>query len=215
MARGIPFLILLLSAGAFAGEPNTLTPDEAAAGFRLLFDGRTLDGWSAPKNNWHVNDGALHLRHRGGSIQYSREKLAQDFDLRFEWMLGPEGNSGVHYRGGQFEYQVLDNRSSRVRPSGRAGALYGIAGAETDSTRPPMQWNEGRIECHGSRVRHWVNGELTADVDLASPAWADAVEKERQRRLKYLPPGPAREGFLALSDHTGTVWFRSIRLKTY
>ncbi len=76
-----------------------LTPEEAAAGFRLIFDGRTMEGWSAPEDNWHV-----HLRHKGGPVSYAREKLAEDFELRFEWMVGPEGNSGVHYRGGQFEY---------------------------------------------------------------------------------------------------------------
>lgn len=209
--RGLP--VLLLAVAAFAVEPNTLTPEEAAAGFRLIFDGRTLEGWNAPKDNWHVDGGALHLRHKGGSVSYAREKLPQDFELRFEWMVGPEGNSGVHYRGGQFEYQVLDNGFYKPNAATSAGAVYNIAGAAEDFARPPMQWNEGRIVCRGARVEHWLNGRLVAVVELRAPEWAAALEKERQRRLKVLAPGPAREGWLALSDHTGTVWFRSLRVK--
>ncbi len=204
---------LLLAVAAFAGEPNALAPEEEAAGFRLIFDGRTMDGWSAPRDNWHVDNGALHLRHKGGTLSYTCEKLAEDFELRFEWMVGPEGNSGVHYRGGQFEYQVLDNRFSKPKPANSAASVYNIAGPAGDYTRPPMQWNEGRIVCRGSRLEHWLNGRLMAAVDLAAPEWAAALEKERQRRLKVPAPGPAREGWLALSDHTGTVWFRSLRLK--
>ena len=173
---------MLLAGAALAGEPNTLTSEEAAAGFRLIFDGRTMEGWSAPNNNWHVDGGALHLRHKGGHVSYAREKLAQDFELRFEWMVGPEGNSGVHYRGGQFEYQVLDNRFYKAKPATSAGAVYNIAGPQEDSTRPPMQWNEGRIVCRESRLEHWLNGRLVAEVDLAAPEWAATLEKERQRR---------------------------------
>ncbi len=50
---------------------------------------------------------------------------------------------------------------------------------------------------------------------LDAPEWADILAKERNLRLEIPAPGPAREGFLALSDHCGTVWFRSIRLKVY
>lgn len=175
-----------------------------------------MDGWNAPRDNWHVDRGALHLRHKGGNIGYEREKLANDFELRFEWMVGPEGNSGVHYRGGAFEYQVLDNRAAaKVKPTGRAAALYNIMGAAEDYSNPPMQWNEGRVECRGSRVRHWLNGKLVADVDLAASEWQAAVEKERLRKIQIPAPAPARAGFLALSDHTGTVWFRSIRIRMF
>lgn len=211
----IPVIALLAVAAGFAADPNALTPEESAAGFRLIFDGRTMDGWSAPRNNWHVDAGALHLRHKGGSIGYAREKLPADFEFRFEWMVGPEGNSGVHYRGGQFEYQVLDNRFYKPKPAVSAGSAYNIAGPGEDVTRPPMQWNEGRIVCRGSRVEHWLNGRLVAELDLAAPEWAGPLEKERRRRLKIPAPGPAREGYLALSDHTGTVWFRRLRLKTW
>ncbi len=108
---------------------------------------------------------------------------------------------------------MLDNRFYKAKPATSAGAVYNIAGPKEDYTRPPMQWNEGRIVCRGSRLEHWLNGRLVAEVDLAAPEWAATLEKERERRVKVPAPGPAREGWLALSDHTGTVWFRSLRVK--
>ena len=38
-------LVLLPAATATKPDPNTLTAAEAAAGWTLLFDGRTLDAW--------------------------------------------------------------------------------------------------------------------------------------------------------------------------
>ncbi len=66
--------------------------------------------------------------------------------------------------------------------------------------------------CRGNRIQHWLNGQLVADVNLAGPEWQPILEKERQRRSQLPAPGPSRDGYLTLSDHTGTAWFRNIRL---
>ena len=42
-----------------AGEPNSLTAEEQAAGFKLLFNGQDLSGWEAPGGNWKAEDGAI------------------------------------------------------------------------------------------------------------------------------------------------------------
>ena len=52
---------------AGAAEPNTLTPEEKAAGWQLLWDGKTLDGWvgekggckAPPAKGWKIEDGIL------------------------------------------------------------------------------------------------------------------------------------------------------------
>ena len=48
-----------------AADPNTLTSADTAAGWKMLFDGRTMKGWhifqqqGEPKGGWHVVDGCL------------------------------------------------------------------------------------------------------------------------------------------------------------
>lgn len=84
--------------------PNTLTPEEEAAGWKLLFDGRTMEGWDAPAKNppgdsWIIEDGCL----RAVSGARIREDILTaetfgDFELVFDWRISAAGNSGVKYR---------------------------------------------------------------------------------------------------------------------
>ena len=97
-------------AGAPAGAPNTLTEAERAAGWRLLFDGETAEGWRGynreefPDTGWGVIDGMLVVGATatdpdvpvGGDI-VTTESFT-DFDLRFEFRLSEVANSGVLYR---------------------------------------------------------------------------------------------------------------------
>src|SRR6266480_3398712 len=63
-------LLLLISGFVNAAENNTLTDEEKKAGWKLLFDGKTTDGWRGYKMEkmpagWRVIDGAL-VRVQGG-----------------------------------------------------------------------------------------------------------------------------------------------------
>src|SRR5262249_51630403 len=92
-----------------APAPNTLSAPEKKAGFELLFDGKGLDGWES-KGNWKVQDGAIARAGKGGGLTYKTKKVPDNFELRFEWKVAKGSNSGVYYRPGQYEYQVLDNQ---------------------------------------------------------------------------------------------------------
>ena len=52
-------LIAILSL-APALQDNTLSEEEKTAGWKLLFDGKTLDGWNGDPMFWSVKDGVLH-----------------------------------------------------------------------------------------------------------------------------------------------------------
>jgi hypothetical protein len=118
--------------------PNSLTPAEHAAGWRLLFDGRTLTGWrgvgydTVPTAHWVVVDGAIKKadgRPLVGGDLMTVDSFG-DFELSFEWKVTQGANSGVKYnvsepmslaqggagtQGGPthsalgFEYQILDD----------------------------------------------------------------------------------------------------------
>jgi hypothetical protein len=200
--------VLAIALAAPGAEPNTLTPDEKAAGFTLLFDGKSLDGWQH-KGNWKVADGAMTRTGGGGDISYRVKKVPDDFELRFEWKVASGSNSGVYYRPGQYEYQILDNAK---HPDGRnprtsAASLYFGVAPSRDATRPVGEWNSGRIVCRGTVIQHWLNGEKVIDIDYTDPSRAAEVELLRVRGGRLADRG----AYLTLQDHGDPVWYRSIR----
>ena len=101
-------LLLLGCAGDTSEVPavaNILTAEEEAAGWILLFDGESMDGWedpsqeSPPGGSWTIEDGCL----KAVAKPRIREDLFTtrtfgNFELMFEWRISPGGNSGVKYR---------------------------------------------------------------------------------------------------------------------
>jgi hypothetical protein len=88
-----------------ADAPNTLTKAEKTAGWKLLFDGKTLHGWEDPAREkppgdaWVVADGCIRAvpRARMREDLLTTESFG-DFELVFEWKISTRGNSGVKYR---------------------------------------------------------------------------------------------------------------------
>ena len=191
-----------------------LTADEAATGFVALFNGKDLDGWSAPGSNWVCLAGALTRVADGGDITYEKQRMPDDFDLRFEWKISPGGDSGVLYRQpGTVEYQVLDNS---VRPFGKnpetwAGSLFDYAGGPKDQTKRIGQWNESRILCEADRIRHYLKGAVVLDTYYNQPEWEEARDRLKAKYGTDL--NTKRDGYLVLRDQGGQVWYRHIRLK--
>jgi hypothetical protein len=96
--------IAFLCGALAAAEPNTLTPEEKKAGWKLLFDGKSFAGWvdpakqSPPGDSFRIVDGAI----ASTAKPMFREDLVSlekftNFELRFEWKISPGGNSGVKY----------------------------------------------------------------------------------------------------------------------
>lgn len=211
MVAGVAAASWLPGGPAAAEDTWTLPHEEAAQGFKLLFDGQSLDGWEQAKGNWVVENGSLGCPKRGGHLTYKAEKVPDDFELRFEWMASKGCNSGVYYRPGQYEYQVLDNAHSPYaeNPRTAAASLFFCMAPSKDNARPHDTWNEGRIVCKGSVIQHWLNGEAVIDFDYTDPRWAREVEVLRIRGGDLTRRG----GHLWLQDHGQPVWFRRLRLR--
>ena len=217
--------------------PNTLTPAEIEAGWRLLFDGETTNGWRAyngtafPDTGWAVMDGALVVGATatdpdvaiGGDIVTVAEYSS--FDLRFEFKLSPVANSGVFYRvieqegraiwNNAPEYQVLDDQAyiemgTMDMNTHLTGDNYDLHASVAGELNPMGEWNEGRILVDGNRVEHWLNGVKTVEYELLSPDW-----EARVAASKFSPfpeYGRAASGPIGLQDHGRLVWFRNIRI---
>lgn len=207
---------------------NTLAEAERDAGWQLLFDGESIDGWRGYQRDsmpggWTVEKGALHFEGEGpNSTTIITTEQFDHFDLRFEWKVDSLGNSGVMYRvletdGPPYhtgpEYQVLDNavHADANEPKHEAGALYGLYAPSTDVTRPVGQYNEARIVVRGNHVEHWLNGTKLLEAEIGSKTW-----KERVAGTKFAdwPDfAQATTGYIALQDHNHPVWYRDIKLR--
>src|SRR5262245_42149846 len=100
-------------AGASLGDEahNSLTPQEKQVGWRLLFDGRTTEGWRGYKltqmpAGWKVIDGALVRvsggaggKGAGGGDDIITVDRFDNFELQLDWrIVDRAGNSGIVLR---------------------------------------------------------------------------------------------------------------------
>src|ERR1700761_7480710 len=101
-SRFLPLVAVasLFATAAFAEDFNSLTDKEKADGWKLLFDGKTTNGWVAigkdafPEKGWSVVDGVLvHSEAGGGGDVVTKERF-ENFELTFDFIIGPVGNSG-------------------------------------------------------------------------------------------------------------------------
>ena len=186
-------------------------PAEEALGFVALFDGQSFDGWQH-NGNWEVQDGALARVRNGGNLTYTTRPVPDDFELRFDWKVSQGCNSGVYYRPGQVEYQVLDDQHSPYgeNPRQSAASLFFCMAPNQRAARPHGQWNTARILCKGSVIEHWLNEKRVLSFDYTDPRWAAEV------RLLTIRGGDltGRGGTLLLQDHGQDVWYRNLRMRT-
>lgn len=210
-------------------KPNTLSDNERAAGWKLLFDGKGLEGWHAyrqdapPAQGWQVEDGALRVVANGGGGDLLTNGMYGDFELTFDFKVSEGANSGVIYRvtdkhGTPWqtgpEYQVLDDAAYNAGPDDihATGGIYDLYTPSADkTTKPTGEWNTGRIRIRGGYVQHFLNGKLVAQADMTSKDWADRIAGSKFH--VYEGFGVQPEGYIAFQDHGHDVWYRNIKIR--
>jgi len=221
--------ILLMAALPF----SKTQPSEknANAGWRSIFDGKTTKGWHSYGQNkagaqWEVKDGALHLdksKGEGGDLVTDAEYT--NFDLKLEWKISPNGNSGIlfyvhedkakygesYYTGP--EMQVLDNNG---HPDGkihkhRAGDLYDLIPCTKETVKPVGEWNEVEIYSKDGILKLFLNGVNVVSTTLWNEDWKTLVAGSK---FKQWPDfGTFKRGRIDLQDHGNEVWYRNIKIK--
>jgi hypothetical protein len=223
-------LLTAFSLPLFAGEPNTLTDKEKADGFKLIFDGKTLDGFRNYKKEtvdakWQVKDGAITLTEKGGDNLITKEQY-ENFEFRFEFKIAANGNSGIMWHSTEDgkqpyetgpEYQILDSHSTtgyqhETKKGNVAGGFYDIIPAKPEWTKPTGEWNEGSIKVNGTKITLTINGTVTADVDTASDDFKALLAKSKFATWKMFNSKP--KGHFVFQDHGDAVSFRTLRVKT-
>jgi len=209
-------------------SPNTLTAQEKAAGWQLLFDGQSLAGWRTYNktaqigSGWKVEDGLLRkvAAERGGDIV--TEKRFDDFEFAWEWRLEPGANNGIKYlvsetRAGAPgpEYQLIDDLAEKHRnlePFHRTAAFYEVLPAAEDKPlKPAGEWNASRVTVKGNHVEHWLNGKKVLEYELGSEAVRTGIAASKFN--KFPDFGTKVRGPIMLTDHQDGVWFRNLKIR--
>lgn len=207
---------------------NELSAEEKQQGYMLLFDGKSLAGWRSFQQQqalpqWQVQDGAITLTAKGGGDLLSI-KAFHNFELRLQFSIAKEGNSGIMWRVSEEapaasrsspEYQILDPHSNtafqhEVAKGNLSGALYDLIPSKPEQSRPSPDWNDATVRIEGTRMRFWLNGSLTVDIDRSSTEWKSKVAASKFATWPWF--AAAESGHLAFQDHGCVVRFRSIRL---
>lgn len=220
--------------------PNELTQEEKDAGWVLLFDGQTSEGWRGVNKGhfpagWEVVDGTLHCKgsgmgeagaEDGGDILYDKE--FSNFHLKMEWKIGEGGNSGIFYLGKEVEdwpiwktapeMQVLDNERHPDAMLGKdgnrkAGSLYDLIPADPQNTKPAGEWNSVEILVYNGTVVHKQNGETVLEYHLWTDDWNNLVAGSKFPELNPDWANVAKSGYIALQDHGDDVWFRGVKIR--
>ena len=217
---------------------NTLTAEEKAAGWKLLFDGKTTDGWRGfrrdkfPEHGWAIENGAIkNLAGKGEQSQNGGDIITvgqyENFEFQLEWRLSPGGNSGIKYlvaeemvksghSGLGFEMQILDDDQHPDAKKGiagnrTAGALYDLIAPQNKVLRPVGQWNQVRLIVKGNHIEHWLNGVKVVAYERGSEKLKTLIAGSKYKDIPGF--GEVRKGHLLLQDHGDEAWFRNIKIR--
>jgi hypothetical protein len=237
------FILSIASLALACGSINktqTMENDSkelAKGGWISLFDGKTLNNWHTYGKDkagaaWKVDEGAIHLdaSHKadwqveGGGDLVTNEEY-DNFHLKLEWKIAPEGNSGIifniHEDTTQYKYpwntgpemQVLDNNG---HPDGkihkhRAGDLYDLIASSSEPVKSPGEWNQAEIISDHGKLDFKLNGINIVSTTMWDDNWRNLIAGSKFATMPGF--GTYKLGKISLQDHGNNVWFRNIMIK--
>ena len=235
--KTVSLLALILAFGSIharaseAQPANTLSETEKAAGWRLLFDGKSFAGWHNFKKDivrpgWQVKDGQLVCvdPHNAGDIVTT--ETFQWFELQLDYNITVAGNSGIMYHvtndGNAVwatgpEFQLEDN--VKAEDPVRCGWLYALyqppvdpkTGRTLDATKPVGEWNHVRLLISPEKCEHEINGVKYFEYVLGSEDFKARVAKSKFASMPHF--AKADSGFIALQGDHGSISFRNIKVR--
>ena len=228
---------LLIGAAASCTSHNTLTKQEVADGWQLLFDGETTNGWRNFNSEntelaWHVVDGCLQANGVGDDANgyIVTDKEYENFILSWDWKLSKGGNSGMLYHvveSPRFkvpyvtgpEYQLIDvegweeaHAPTKLEEWQKIGVDYAMH--LPDQSKMHINhgdWNNSRIVFDNGHVEHWLNGEKILEFEAWTDDWfARKASGKWGDATEY---GLASNGVICIQDHGYPASFRNIKIK--
>lgn len=228
-------LIVVIPAVSSAQTDNKLTSKEKKEGWKLLFDGKTTNGWhtylrDTVGSKWQVKNGSLVFdpsKPDNGGGDIVTNDVYENYELRLEWKISSGGNSGIifdvqedpkyqaTYMTGP-EMQVLDNINAEdnKKENHLAGCLYDMAGSAAVSKPNPVgEWNQVRLIQNKGHLTFFLNGIQTFDGQMGSPEWNAMVANSKFKNKAFQDFAKVAKGKIALQEHPGSSEWKNIKIK--
>ena len=209
---------------------NTLSEEEVAQGWKLLWDGKTTDGWrsahsnSFPQKGWEIQDGELIIRKKVEGNSTNRGDIVtiekfRNFELSVDFKITEGANSGIKYFVDSAlgcEFQILDDEKhpdakQGVNGNRKLGALYDLIPVPENKPYFPGVFNTARIVVKGDHVEHWLNGVKILEYRRFNQMWRALVDYSKYKDFSNF--GEVVEGHILLQDHNDEVFFKNIKIK--
>ena len=216
---------------------NTISEREAKEGWKLLFDGKTTNGWRGakldkfPAKGWVVEDGILKVlagnggeSTNGGDIVTTR--TYRNFILKVDFKITKGANSGIKYfvdpsmnkgAGSAIgcEFQILDDlrhpdAKLGVKGNRKLGSLYDLIPAPANKPFDINQFNTAMIVVRGNHVEHWLNGVKLLEYERNNQEWNALVAYSKYKNWPNF--GNFTDANILLQDHGNEVWFKNVKI---
>lgn len=232
VVAGALIVAISTSAAAQPDEPqklNTLSRSEAAAGWKLLFDGTSSTNWRGykqkefPSKGWSIEGGTIRSAAGGGGGDIITTEQYDDFELALEFKLTAKANSGIIFRCTESadapwmtgpEFQILDDRGAGETADSKhsVGGLFDLAAPGRNKfTRPAGEWNQARIRLKDGLLQHFLNGRKVVELRIDDAAWRETIARSKFASMAGF--GQQARGHICLQDHGDEVWFRNIKVR--
>jgi len=222
---------LLALAQSPTAKPNTLTPKESAAGWKLLFNGKDIKGWhnfgsDSVRPGWQVQNGALACvdPHNAGDLATAEQ--FDWFELELDFKMAEGANSGIIFHANTAERSAwatgpelqLEDNAKAADPQ-RCGWLYGLykpgndpkTGKPVDATKPAGEWNHLRLLITPQQCVHEINGVKYFEYVIGSDDFNHRVAQSKFGKMKNF--AKFDKGYLVFQGDHGKVSFRNVKLR--
>ncbi|MDR1581674.1 MAG: DUF1080 domain-containing protein [Prevotellaceae bacterium] len=217
---------------------NSISPAEAKDGWKLLWDGKTTNGWKGakintfPEKGWTIDNGLLKVLKNDGRESTNGGDIVtikkyKNFILKVDFKITPGANSGIKYfvepglnkgAGSAIgcEFQILDDEKHPdaklgVKGNRAVGSLYDLIPAIESKKFNINEFNTAMIVVTYNHVEHWLNEIKVLEYERNNQMWNALVAYSKYKNWNNF--GNVVEGHILLQDHGDEVSFKNLKIK--